>query len=128
MSTDYLTKQEDIDLSVQILCSYCKDVFNEPVTLPCGQNICKCHIEEFLSNQNKKLFKCMLCKVDHQTDSNGSFPLNINISDLVKKCQVRATPIKDIHKTANESYNKLTGKYNYYIDCILYSTLKILFQ
>lgn len=103
-------KKEDIDLSTQILCSFCKNVYKDPVSLPCNQNICKEHVQEYLNKQSdKKSFNCVLCKKNHQLDSNGCFPLNKQIDDLVRKCQVRATPIKDIHRTANESYNKLTN-------------------
>ncbi len=103
-------KSEEIDLSTQILCSICKNVFTEPVILPCNKNICKSHVQEYLKNQSdKNLFDCILCKKHHKFDQNGCFPLNNKIDDLVKKCQVHAVPIKDIHKTANESYNKLTN-------------------
>ena len=109
MTTNCLNA-EDIDLSTQILCPCCKNVYVEPLSLPCGKTICKEHVNESLiTKNNKKIFKCLLCKVDHQTDAYGHFPMNERIENLAKKCQVRATPIKEIHKTANESYNKLTS-------------------
>ena len=107
-------RQEDIDLSLQILCPCCKNVLIEPVTLPCKRNICKEHIKEKIINKNnKKYFQCSCCLIEHPTDNQGSFPLNEKINELIKKCQVRATPIKEIHKTANESYDKLIGKNNF---------------
>ena len=111
MTTDLFNKEE-IDLSLHILCPCCKNIFSDPVTLPCGKSICKSHVLDSLTTRsNQKYLNCPLCKNEHQTDQNGSFPCNLKIDDLVKKCQVRATPIRDIHKTANESYNKLTSKY-----------------
>ena len=108
--TSMSIKSEDIDLSVHILCPYCKNVYTDPVSLPCGRNICKEHVKGYLTSKDgKQVFNCMLCKSDHQTNENDSFTLNTKIDELVKKCQVRATPIQDIHKTAYESYNKLTG-------------------
>ena len=108
MSLDCV-KIEDVDLSTQILCPCCKDLLDQPIHLPCNNNICKKHVnnQDIISINNKVFFKCLICKSDHLTDSNGTFPLNEKIDDLVKKCQVRATPVRDIHKTANESYDKL---------------------
>ncbi|XP_065808545.1 E3 ubiquitin-protein ligase TRIM39-like [Labrus bergylta] len=43
-----------------ILCSICLDVFNRPVTIPCGHNFCKCCITEDWKINRK--CKCPVCK------------------------------------------------------------------
>ena len=109
MTSNFFNK-EDVDLSLLILCPCCKNVYSEPVILPCGQSICKSHVKDSLtSKNNKQYFNCGMCKKEHEAGVDGSFPVNEKVDDLVKKCQVRATPIKEIYKTANESYNKLTS-------------------
>ena len=99
---------EEMDLSNQILCACCKGVYIQPVELPCGKNICRSHVAEHTeAKNNAKFFKCMLCNKEHQIPGADGFPLNKKIDDLVKKCQVKATPVAEIHKLAHESYDKL---------------------
>ncbi len=94
------------------LCPCCKNVFIHPVILPCGKSVCKFHVDDSLTKRNSQSYhNCLLCKNEHQTDKNDSFPFNEKIVNLLKRCQVRAILIKEIHKTANESYNKLTSNY-----------------
>ena len=42
----------EIDLSNKILCTFCKNVYTNPVTLPCNKNVCKEHVQEHLNNQS----------------------------------------------------------------------------
>ncbi len=102
--------KKNIDLSLHILCPCFKNVFTHPVILPCGKSVCKFHVNESLIRSNSQsYYNCIFCKKEHQTDENDSFPSNKTIDFLIKTSQGRATSFKEIHKNANESYNKFTS-------------------
>ncbi|KAM5135104.1 E3 ubiquitin/ISG15 ligase TRIM25-like [Mantella aurantiaca] len=44
-----------------LTCSICKDIYKEPVTLPCGHNFCKDCIQRAWDNQDKGESTCSLC-------------------------------------------------------------------
>jgi len=108
--------QEEIDLSTLILCSYCKNVYTDPVILPCNRNICRFHIQEYLKNNSGQMsYLCNFCEKYHKFEKNGSFPLNNQIDNLVKKMQFLVTEDShsrnETHKAANDSYNKLKNMF-----------------
>lgn len=47
-------------LSEELQCSICLDVFNDPVTTPCGHNFCKVCLEMFWDNSQN--CTCPFCK------------------------------------------------------------------
>ena len=113
--SEFNRKKEDTYLSLQNICKCYKNVSIEPVTSPCHRNICKYHLKDkTITKINDEHFKFIDRHVEHQTDKNDSLPLDENINNLFNKCQLKAaTPIKEIHKTLNESYNKMIGKNNF---------------
>jgi hypothetical protein len=66
-----------------LICRFkdCGKYLSQPVILPCGNNICKVHVDEIY--QTSKLFKCDFCKSLHEIPENG-FILNKAINDLIK--------------------------------------------
>ncbi|KAK9525944.1 hypothetical protein VZT92_016609 [Zoarces viviparus] len=74
MSTDnYLQTKE------QLTCCICLEVFNDPVTLPCGHNFCKkCITNHFISNSQRQ---CPLCK--ERVDRNYKLRVNTIIAEMV---------------------------------------------
>ncbi|XP_068558674.1 zinc-binding protein A33-like [Cebidichthys violaceus] len=74
MSADnYLPTEE------QLLCCICLDVFNNPVTLPCGHNFCKKCITNHLSSNSQRL--CPLCK--ERVDRKYKLRVNTFIAEMV---------------------------------------------
>jgi hypothetical protein len=56
-------------------CSLCNQLLVDPVTIPCGNSICKKHLpDEVLvegSNNSEKSFKCGICQVEHAVPKEG---------------------------------------------------------
>ena len=50
-------------------CTVCSKVLHEPISLPCGETICRGHSDEVCSN------KCSFCDKDHALPEDG-FPTN----------------------------------------------------
>ena len=50
-----------MNIKDELTCKYCKQIFNNPITLSCGDSICKHHIEELISNNTSNKFACPLC-------------------------------------------------------------------
>jgi len=46
-------------LIAEITCSHCLKILREPMTLTCGDSICKEHLEAF---SNETSFECKSCK------------------------------------------------------------------
>ena len=71
-----------MDINEQLTCKYCKKIYNEPVTLNCcGDNICRCHIDQLLSIDESNTFLCPFCKVEN---ANQNLCVNKLIQSLVK--------------------------------------------
>ena len=62
-----------------LTCQYCNEIYKHPITLPCGDNICKQHIKELTSNSSS--FTCPLCDEEH---ANQSFKVNKLIQKLIE--------------------------------------------
>ncbi|XP_031714961.1 E3 ubiquitin-protein ligase TRIM21-like [Anarrhichthys ocellatus] len=74
MSTDnYLPTEE------QLTCCICLEVFNDPVTLPCGHNFCKKCITHHLSSNSQH--QCPLCK--ERVDRKYKLRVNTIIAEMV---------------------------------------------
>ena len=55
-----------MNLKEQLTCKYCNEIYNEPVILNCcSENVCKRHIEEFLSVDNPNKFLCPFCDAEN---------------------------------------------------------------
>ena len=66
----------------KLSCKYCNQIYKAPLTLTCcGGNICKQHIDEFISKNSSNIFLCPLC---HNQNSNQNFNINLLIQDFVE--------------------------------------------
>jgi DNA repair exonuclease SbcCD ATPase subunit len=65
----------------ELTCQYCNEIYKHPITLPCGDNICKRHIKELTSNSSSNPFTCPLCNEEH---ANQSFKVNKLIQKLIE--------------------------------------------
>lgn len=75
------------DLDELLVCKICQKYFQDPVLLPCGENICKEHVVLNKSPDEKEAkiynYMCQLCKSNHQTLEAG-FCLNTGMIKLLK--------------------------------------------
>ena len=49
----------------KLTCKYCNQIYNSPITLTCGDSICKHHIEELISNNSINKFNCPVCNKEN---------------------------------------------------------------
>lgn len=63
-----------------IICSHCRNVYDIPVVLPCGNTICKKDLKE-LNN------KCKFCLSNHSINIDNC-PVNNLIQNMVDKCKL----------------------------------------
>ena len=70
------------------ICIYenCGLIYENPVTLVCGNNLCKKHLSQLCANQanNVKHFKCYFCNKQHTMPENG-FCVNELLNGFVKE-------------------------------------------
>jgi hypothetical protein len=62
----------------KLACSHCAQSLESPVTLPCGETICKHHVKEY-----EKRYYCCACDIYHTVPKNG-FKINRIIDDMLR--------------------------------------------
>ena len=72
-----------MNIKEELSCKYCNEIFNNPIALPCGDSICKHHIDELISNRSSNTFLCPLC--NEENCSNLKFKVNKLIQRLIKR-------------------------------------------
>ena len=72
-----------MNIREELTCKYCNQIYKNPITLTCGDNVCKHHIEELvISNNSSNKFPCPLC---NKQNLNLTFEVNKLIEKLIKK-------------------------------------------
>ena len=71
-----------MNIKEELTCQHCYEIYNNPVTLACGNNICKHHIEELISKSASNKFTCPFC---NEENSNQDFKVNTLIEKLIKR-------------------------------------------
>ena len=64
-----------------LTCSYCNEIYKQPIALLCGDTICKQHIDELISNNSTNKFTCPLC---NKESLNQNFVVNKLIQNLIE--------------------------------------------
>ena len=58
----------------------CNQLLVDPVTLPCGNSICKIHLDKLYSRKHKsqgeKIFECELCYEEHSIPKKATYLAN----------------------------------------------------
>ena len=71
-----------LNIKKKLECKHCYQVYKDPITLLCcGNNICKQHIEESISNSSSNKFTCPYC---NQENTNQTFKVNTLIQELIE--------------------------------------------
>jgi hypothetical protein len=65
-----------------LTCNYCNEIYKCPVSLNCcGENLCKRHIDELISNDSSNKLVCPFC--NHE-NVNQNFNVNKLIQNLIE--------------------------------------------
>lgn len=88
-------------------CSLCNSLLVDPVSLPCGFNVCKQHIDQQLTNnpEERSTFKCEKCQDEHHIPKRG-FVVNSQIQNAlsIELSNIKITPVFDqCKKEINEA-------------------------
>ena len=79
----------------ELTCQYCNEIYKNPITLACGDSICKHHIQELISNSSINKFNCPLCNKE-----NPNQELNPNkILEKLIKIELHEFKINPIYET-----------------------------
>lgn len=66
-------------------CNLCKNLLVDPVTVPCGNNLCKHHLDTLVAELPKKatFYRCELCQEEHQIPNKG-FMVNKQLHNVLE--------------------------------------------
>jgi hypothetical protein len=93
-----------------ITCKLCKEIFDRPVILPCGDTICSKHEELYKQADTSK---CELCARVHKLNESEHFPANKVAQSLIAN-EINKLDFGEDHKKARELINELNElKSNY---------------
>ena len=95
-------------------CDSCHQVLVDPITIPCGNNVCKGHLDQIMKNvsREKSSFQCEFCKEEHFIPKSG-FKVNKGLQNCleIRLNTLKLTPIfeecKTVLKTAHEKVAKI---------------------
>lgn len=113
---------EENDINEFLQCPYCKNRFNDPRFIECGNSFCMQCIE-LLINYGESGFKCPVCDGYHETPKNG-FSKNINLANLcIKKANdisrgILADSLKDGLSEFNVNLAELKADHKLGVDKI----------
>ena len=88
------------------ICNFidCGLMLKDPVTLSCGNNLCKKHLDQFCTN-----FKCNFCHKMHTIPDEG-YQVNQLFVDMIEN-YIRSDPIKNEIKESFDKLNKTIDDY-----------------
>jgi hypothetical protein len=87
-------------------CNICTNVIHNPVTLPCGDSICKYHVDKLLESSEENInYKCAKCMREFQIPECG-FEINFAMDFLLKR-QLEKLDFGDTYKEAIKECERL---------------------
>ena len=101
---------EETDISELVICPYCKNKYNDPRLVSCGNSFCRACIE-FLTKSGTNGFQCCVCDTFHEQPKNG-FSKNINLAKLCEKKanKVYRSPLANAFETDLDELKLSMGK------------------
>jgi hypothetical protein len=83
-------------------CEQCNQLLVDPVALPCGNSLCKRHLDDLLENTPTEMnkFECELCEKKHSIPEDG-FAINKRIQNAlnIKLSTLKLNPVYEECKT-----------------------------
>lgn len=92
-------------------CTFCNEIYNNPIILPCSFTCCLKDIEQF-KHSNVNLIECFFCKEDHMRPSRN-FPLVKPLNDLIK-LGAHQLDLGETFNLGRDTLNDLETKLNEY--------------
>ena len=95
-------------------CDICHQVLVDPISIPCGNNVCKSHLDKLLKNVSKErsCFRCEICQEEHFVPKSG-FKINKGLQNglEIQFNTLKLPPIfdecKKVIKTAHRRVAKI---------------------
>ncbi len=82
-------------------CDLCHQVLVDPITIECGNNVCKGHLDKLLENVSREtsFFRCEICQEEHSIPKSG-FKVNKGLQNglEIQFNTLKLTPIFDDKK------------------------------
>jgi hypothetical protein len=89
-----------------LTCSFCKEIFKNPYSLPCGDSLCEEHLNE-PNIRKKNAIKCKICQKVFTIKDNEMIRPNTAMQKLVEKERYLSDEEKIIKNNLEESLDKL---------------------
>ena len=105
--------------SSAFICEYenCKLIFEDPVTLPCGNTLCKHHLAKY-----DQTFQCFFCQEQHKMPENDGFAINKSMVKMIES-HYELNLLKKMIKDSINKLNQLIQEYqNIHSDVFIYDT------
>ena len=66
-------------------CDLCHQVLVDPITIPCGNSVCKGHLDNLLMNvsKEKSFYQCEICQEEHFIPKSG-FKVNKRLQNALQ--------------------------------------------
>ena len=78
-----------MNIEEKLTCAYCYQIYKDPITLTCcGDNLCKQHILDLISDNSSNRFPCPLC---NEQNSNQNLKINKLIQNFVVEIKLHET-------------------------------------
>jgi hypothetical protein len=71
-----------MNIKEELTCKLCNEIYKSPISLNCGDSLCKHHIEELVSNNSTNKLLCPICNKENLIND---FDVNKLIEKLIKK-------------------------------------------
>lgn len=84
-----------------LACSHCSKTLQSPVTLPCGETICKIHV----NNEPETEYYCVTCNLNHSIPAGG-FKIN-KILDEMLRSKISSLHFGDEYQSAVDALAKV---------------------
>ena len=92
-----------MNIKEKLTCKCCNEIYNNPVTLACGDTVCRHHIEEQISSYS--LSRTFLCPLCNRENLNQNLDVNKVIQSLLE-IELHEYQINPVYKTVLKNLNK----------------------
>ena len=95
-----------MSLKSDLTCSFCKEIYKNPYSLPCGDSLCEEHLNEAFIRKNNSI-KCKTCQKVFTLKDNEMIRPNTAMQKLIENERYLSDEEKLIKSNLEESLNKL---------------------